>query len=225
MEIPGFQELLERARGGDREAMERVLVLVRPHLERIARDYADPDNTMESASDIVQESWFRAWDRLAQFHGGEDDAETLAMFRAWTSQIVRNCGLKSRRKRRTLKRAAPRGRVARIAGSETRSDAGRGGGAGGVVDPAAATKTPSARLRGEEEAARVRAALDALADSSEREIVRLRFFEGLSLRQIADRLKLSYDQVRDRFHKGMERIGRSLRNMGGASWRSRKEPM
>jgi RNA polymerase sigma factor (sigma-70 family) len=208
MEIPGFQELLERARAGDRDAMERLLVLVRPHLERTAREYADPDNTTESASDIVQESWFRAWDRLAQFHGGEDDAETLAMFRAWIAQIARNCGLKSRRRRRTLKRAAPRGKVARIASSENPSDLGHGGGG---VDPVAATKTPSARLRGEEEAERVRAALDALADSSEREIVRLRFFEGLSLRQICERLELSYDQVRDRFHKGMERIGRVLR--------------
>ena len=40
--------------------------------------------------------------------------------------------------------------------------------------------------------------------------MRLRFIEGLSLRQIAERTGYTYDQVRSRFQKALETIERRL---------------
>ena len=44
----------------------------------------------------------------------------------------------------------------------------------------------------------------------DREIVRLCFFDGLSLRQIAERLQLSYDKVRQRYHRSLKVLEREL---------------
>ena len=45
------------------------------------------------------------------------------------------------------------------------------------------------------------------------EIVRLRFFEGLSLRQVAGRLQLSYDKVRERFRFSVRRLQQYLEEL------------
>jgi RNA polymerase sigma-70 factor, ECF subfamily len=207
MEVGGFQDLLRRARDGDPAAVDRLLVLVRPHLERVSRSCRGGDGAAQSVSDLVQESWMRAWGRLDQFAGGRDDAESLAMFRGWASRIARNVCLQTRRNSRRKKRLCPRGRLVRLGGggSEARwgSSAGR--------HPAALGSTPSAGVAREEEARGVRRALDGLPDPDVREVVRLRFFEGLSLAEIAPRLGLSYDQARDRFHRGMARLGAEIR--------------
>ena len=81
----------------------------------------------------------------------------------------------------------------------------------GGVDPAASGSSPSAGARRKEEAAAVRAALARLSDAEEREVVRLRFFESLSFREVAARLGLTYDQVRERFHVGMQRLEKEMR--------------
>ncbi|MBI3467782.1 MAG: sigma-70 family RNA polymerase sigma factor, partial [Planctomycetes bacterium] len=81
---------------------------------------------------------------------------------------------------------------------------------GSRLEPAGAEPTPSANVRSEEQDQLVRAALDRIPDTTDRQIVQLRFFDGLSLRQIAERLKLGYDQVRERYHRGMQRLEREL---------------
>jgi DNA-directed RNA polymerase specialized sigma24 family protein len=74
MRPDGFAELVERARGGDRQALDALLARVRPWLEELARGRPE-------ASDLAQEAWLRAWQKLDQFHGGPDDAQALALFR------------------------------------------------------------------------------------------------------------------------------------------------
>lgn len=81
---------------------------------------------------------------------------------------------------------------------------------GSAIDPADSELSPSQNVQADEQARRVRDRLARLPDPTDREIVRLRFFEGLSLRQIADRLQLSYDQVRDRYQHSMRRLERDL---------------
>lgn len=76
----GFHDLVRRAQAGDRQAMERLLELVRPHLENLAGGYADPAEPAESTSDLVQSVLVRAWQNIEQFRGGAGDDETFAMF-------------------------------------------------------------------------------------------------------------------------------------------------
>jgi RNA polymerase sigma factor (sigma-70 family) len=48
-------------------------------------------------------------------------------------------------------------------------------------------------------------------DATDREVIRLYFFEGLSLQGIAERLDLTYDMVRDRYRRAIRQLERNLR--------------
>jgi RNA polymerase sigma factor (sigma-70 family) len=76
--------------------------------------------------------------------------------------------------------------------------------------PEAEKETPSAMIQSHEEADMVRSALEKITDPTDREIVHLRFFENLSLRQISARLELTYDKVRERYRVVMSQLEREL---------------
>jgi len=192
-----LDDFLKRARGGDRQAVDQLLAVLRPHLEQLARRYADPDCPGESTADLVQEAALRVWQKLDQFRGGDDAEQTTAMFQEWVKQLVAHLGL-DRQRAHQAQRRGPSQPVLRLEAS------------GGAIDPAASGPTPSANAGLEEQAERIRAALEALPEATDREIVRLCFFDGLSLRQIAERLALSYDKVRERYHRSLKVLEREL---------------
>ena len=205
IESEGFHELLRQARAGDGQAMNWLVAILRPRLEQLARGYADPDRPDESASDLVQEAWLRVWQKLGQFRGAADNEQTAAVFHDWVGQIVRHLGLNRERDRNAQRRRPPQKPV-RLAGGEPSESSSHGGG----IDPAAGTPTPSATIQADEQAQMVRAAIERIPDTTDRTIVRLRFFDCLSLRQIAERLNLSYDKVRDRYQASMRLLEREL---------------
>lgn len=200
-----LQALVGRAKEGSREAMDELLTVLRPHLENLARRYADAAHASESTSDLVQEAWLRAWQKIDQFQGGRDDAETLAMFRAWAGQIVHRLGINAKRDRQAAKRA-PAGRAVLPLSAR------RGGTTGRRrrTSPAAADPSPSACMARSEETRRVQDALAKLDDKLDRDIVRLRVFEGLTLRETASRLGITVDQVRGRFQSALRQLEREL---------------
>ena len=200
----GFEALLRKAQGGDHSDMRELLEFVRPHLQRVAMKYVDDRDAAETVSDLVQESWVLAWDRLDQFVGAETDEDTWTMFLAWSARIVRNAGLQAMRYRGRQKRQAPGDRVRLRTGGESTL-------AGGGIEPRSPDPTASAVARDKEQALQVREALDSIDDVVVKEVVRLCFFDGLSYREIAEVLDLTYDQVRDRFHRGMVKIRSRLR--------------
>jgi RNA polymerase sigma factor (sigma-70 family) len=205
MEHPqGFRDILRRAQAGDQQAFEDVLTILRPWLEQLARGYADAQRPDECASDLAQEARLRVWQKLGQFRGAADDEQTVVMFRAWVGQIVRRVGLNARRDHAARRRKPP-GKLRRLdaAPSSEANQPGR-------VDPPAGGDTPSANAAGAEQIERVREALDRLADATDRAIVRLRFFEGLSLRQIAERLDNNPEKVRLRYHAVLRQLERDL---------------
>jgi RNA polymerase sigma factor (sigma-70 family) len=192
MQPEGFHELVEQARGGDPDALERLLGLMRPWLEDLAGGAPEP-------ADLAQEAWLRAWQRLDQFRGGADDVQTLALFRAWLARIVHRLGLNTLRDRQAQRRRPP--------GSLIPLDASGGEGR----EPEAAGPTPSAHVAAEEEARRVRESLERLKDETDRVILHARFFEGQSLRQIAQQMGRSHEDVRQRYHAALRRLERELR--------------
>lgn len=185
--------------------MNELMAALRPHLERTARELADPNQPGETASDIVQEAGLRAWQGLHQFRGGDSDPQTRALFLAWNAQIVRNVALLAKRARKAQRRKAPQGRLIPIA-------TGSGSGPARDLVPPAVGPTPSAPARAAEQAQSIQAALDSLVDPTVREILRLCFFEGLQFPQIAARTGLTYDQVRERYHAGLRKLERSLKS-------------
>jgi RNA polymerase sigma-70 factor (ECF subfamily) len=195
---PGFHDLLARARAGDRAATDELLALVRPWLEQVARNHAPPPGPDGSTSDIVQEAWLRAWQKLDQFQGAGDEVQALAMFRAWLARIVSRVGLNAVRDAAAAQRSPPGG-LLRLDGVD---------GAAPAEEP-----TPSANVQAEERARLVGEALDRIADPLDRDMVRLRFFEGLSLRQVAERLGCNHETVRQRYHDLMRRLEGELRGL------------
>jgi RNA polymerase sigma factor (sigma-70 family) len=196
----GFNVLLRRAQTGDRQALGALLAALRPYLEKVARRYAASSSASPSVSDLVQDACLRVWRKLDQFQGTDDDGQTLALFRAWVERIVWRLGQNSRRDRKARRRSPAQGLV-RLAEPD---------GAGGTGEPPGREPTPSVNLRRVEQHESVRAALERLPSEPGRVIVRLHFFEGVSLREVARRLSLSYDQVRERYRVSMRFLEREL---------------
>jgi len=205
MQSDGFRDLVRRAQARDRQAMDQLLAAVRPALQHHARPYATLDQPEASASDLVQSACLHAWQKLAQFACGADDAQTLAQFRAWMIRILHRLGLNAVRSRSAQCRQPPGicfllglSRPAEGADREDRAE------------PIAPDATPSSQARTGERTRLLHQALANVPADTDRAIVRLRFFEGQSLRQIAAHLQLSEDKVRERFHFTLRRLEREL---------------
>jgi RNA polymerase sigma-70 factor (ECF subfamily) len=206
--VPGFPDLLARARAGDRAATDELLALIRPWLEQLARSHAHPHGPDGSVSDLVQEAWLRAWQKLDQFQGAADEVQAVAMFRAWLARIVSRLGLNAARDRNASQRAPP-GKLLRLDGLGVTGS----GDSAPALDPSAAGPPPSANAQAEEQARMVHEALARLTDPLDRDIVRLRFFEGVSLRQVAERLGCNHETVRQRYHAILRRLQRDLNGL------------
>ncbi len=199
-----FDDLVRRAQAGDRASLDRLLETFRPQMERIAREYSDPADSVESVSDLIQEAQLRAWQRVAQFRGGANGSQTEPMFQAWIGQIVRTVALNLIEARNRQRRRPPGGGLQRLGGSSESSGA-------GAAEPPGSESTPSAQARKGEEFQIIQQALEKVPDEVGREIVRLRVLEEISFQEIADRLDLTYDQVRERYHATLRKLERHLR--------------
>ncbi len=133
-----FHDLVRRARADDPQAREQLLEAVRPYLAELARDFADPGHPEESVSDLVQDASVRVWQKLGQFQGAGDDQQTLAMFRAWAGQIVRNLGVSAQR-HRNAQRRHPQGKMINLAAPNPQESSSGGEG----IDVAGREASPS----------------------------------------------------------------------------------
>ena len=206
MDSIGFHDLLRKAQGGDKAAMDGVLSILRPQLEPLASRYADPGRPSESTDDLLQQCCLRAWQKIGSFQGGESDAETLSMFRGWMAQILRRLGLNAERDRKIKRRSPPEGFVhasARGPGDSTTS-------AGGVDVPAGDSR-PSEHARTNERRRRIEESLERVPDEGDAAIVRMHFFQGLTLPQIADRTGLNFAEIRRRYRAAMRVLEHDLK--------------
>jgi RNA polymerase sigma factor (sigma-70 family) len=200
MNPSGFRDLVRKAQTGDGQARDELFRLAMPFVERVI--HARPLRTGESISDRRQNVCQRILTKLDQFRGAPeapDDEQTWALFSGWVRQIVFTVGINTDRGRDPQ----PPMRF-RQAGDSTNQ---------GGIDPPITESTPTAHARRNEEAELILAALERLPDPTNREIVRLRFFDGLSLREITERLSLTYDVVRERYRVSMRRLRRELEGL------------
>jgi DNA-directed RNA polymerase specialized sigma24 family protein len=90
MQWNGVHALIDRAKRGDQSAWHELFGMVQPFLLRVAGQLLGPNWPEKSVSDLFQDTWMRAFPKLSEFRGGENDAQTGAAFRAWLAQIMRN---------------------------------------------------------------------------------------------------------------------------------------
>jgi RNA polymerase sigma factor (sigma-70 family) len=103
----------------------------------------------------------------------------------------------------------PSGRLHRLDVSPVGDDTGTWGG----PHPRASGLSPSAHAEADERVELIRAALDKIADEVDHRIVHLCFFEGISLRDVAERLHLNREDVRQRFHTAMRFLEQELEGL------------
>src|SRR5580658_4118429 len=107
LESCGRQGLLLRARAGDREAF---VEMVSPHLETMSRRARRLTGNAADAEDVSQEALLKAWSRLEQFSGKQD--ENADDFRAWLARIagkyVDRCVAPAARRQDAVLTATPR---------------------------------------------------------------------------------------------------------------------
>jgi RNA polymerase sigma factor (sigma-70 family) len=196
----GFRDLVRRAQACDPEAADELFRRVLPF---VARAVAGRHAPGESVSDGVQNVCRRILEKLDQFRGADaaDDEQAWKLFRAWMRQIVRTVILNGWRDDEEP------GKI-----SLTPPD-GSGSNIGSQLDPPAPDHTPSSIAHADERHRMILEALNELPDATDREIVWLRFFDGLSLKEIAPRLGLRYDKVRERFYFSLRRLQHRLEGL------------
>ena len=175
--------LIERARGGDRAAFDR---LVEAHLSRVWNVVWRILRHREDTEDVVQEVFLAAYRALPAFRGE-------AKLSTWLQRIAVTRALNH------IDRAAEKVRRASRSLDEAPgwSDGGTGGGAGAALDPESTAPSPLQALEANELRRRLAECLDRLP-AVWRAVLALRDAEEHSYEEIASMLRIALGTVRSR---------------------------
>jgi len=171
------QQLVERARRGDRAAFGELAEMYRGRLEAIARSRMGREATRElEVADVIQETFARALESLESFQWQGEES-----FLRWLAGTAENFIAKTakRRERRHLLRLEE-----------------------DVVAPA---QSPSKGLRREERFLRLERALEGLPPDY-RDVIRLARIEGLKHEEIANRMNRSHAAVRQLIVRALRKL-------------------
>lgn len=183
------ETLLTAARSGDREALERLLVLEEPRLYAFGlRMCGDP----EDARDVMQDTMLAIAKHIGGFRG-ESSLST------WIFQLARSACIKHRR---------------RPVGAPGAHETVPHEDAVGVADTGA---DPERLALSRELAERLDAALQSLSPAS-REVLVLRDVEGLSAPEVADVLGVTVDAVKSRLHRARKALEEALAKQERKGW-------
>jgi len=190
-----FEEIVAAAQAGSNEEIGRLLDSCRGYLLTIAnQEMAARGQPKVTASDVVQETFLEAHRDFAAFAGSS--AEKL---RGWLRQmLLHNIEDAYRRYAGTAKRRS--GREANLTASATWRT---------LNQLAARDPTPSHAACDRERDAQLEQALASLPDDY-RTVILLRYREGASFEDIADRMGRSVDAVRKLWLRGVKRLQEML---------------
>lgn len=190
------RRLFALAKQGDKEALGSLFDQYRPYLQVLGYRYLDQrlQGRMDPM-DIVQQSFMEAHRDFSDFRG-----EDIASLLAWLRNILRNnIATAHQRHLYTQRRTASR-EVHIMVQSES------GSAPLELADLVPAeTTSPSQRVMRDEAAATLALCLDKLPDTQS-EAIRLRYLEGFSLKQIAERLEKSEMAVAGLLKRGLRTL-------------------
>jgi RNA polymerase sigma-70 factor (ECF subfamily) len=191
-------DLLLKARRGDREALGRLLEAQRATLHRLAVRQLDGRVAVRvDASDIIQQTFLEAHRSFPQFAGR--DARELA---AWLRVILDHKAAGAIRDHALLQKRDVR--------RERSMDDSRAGAAPAKQELDAGISSPSQKAVRREEEERLTLALTSLP-VDQREAVRLRHLEGRALDEIAQRLGRTPAATAGLIKRGMQALRRRMR--------------
>ncbi len=208
MSWTGVHQLIVRAKAGDNAAWSLLHDMVRPFLLKDAQRRLGPTWPQQSASDLTQDTWQRAWRNIESFRGGDDDDQTAALFRAWLRQTLKRVHSNHKRSERAQRRLMPPGTFSMNAPGPGDRSGGRP-----EFEAIAEQSSVSAKLRRDEEKARIEQVLGNLGDPEDRELVSLYFFEGHSVRQIAQDRGVSPHTIGSQLQRILGRMEPDLKDL------------
>jgi len=178
----GLGPLFERSRHGDDAARGELLLCLRAYLKALARSWLGTELARRlDASSIAQESVVRIEAHWADLRG-----QTVPQLLAWARRIAHNVAAD---------------RVRRLGSTPAAADE--------AEDVPAPDAEPLDLLVGEEEAARVAAALEELSPPR-REVIVARLLDGLPFEAVATRMGKQCGAVRVLFMRAVEQLRQIL---------------
>lgn len=194
---PDVDRLLTEAQQGDDDAFGRLLEQYRSYLMLLARlQIGQQLRTKEDPSDVVQDTFLEAHRAFPQFRG-----RTEAELTAWLRQILARVLAKLARKYQTGKRNVDMER--QLNERFNRSSQ--------AMERALASygSSPSQRAHQREQAVVLAIALECLPEDY-RQVLLLRHFEDLGLREIAERMGRTQESVKKLWARAVPRLRRLL---------------
>ena len=184
-------ELVDRAKAGDRAALDELLIAMRPRALAAALKVL---HNRDDAEDAVQDAFLKVWRCLAAFEG-------RASFTTWIHRIVTNASLDLLRKSASRSETAERtdGQDVAITDGEPSNQ-----------------ETPESELCGYEIQMLVRTAVAALP-AAHRQAVELREFEDCSYQEMAEIIQCPVGTVMSRLHHARHKLADDLRAPLGES--------
>lgn len=180
--VSATEELVQRAAGGDADAFSALI----GRYERVALSVAyGVLCNADAAGDVVQEAFLRAWQRLAEL-------KEPAHFATWICGIVRNLAIDVKRRDKRL----------RLAGDSPEPLA-----LAALADPL--SHDPLDDIDRREQRELVARALQSL-DEVTRPAVVLRYYEGLSSKEIGEALGMSPAAVDMRLSRARQQLKKLL---------------
>ena len=193
-----LRELLRGAQEGDAIAIETLVSRFSGLIQRECAKYGIWQHPDWSHSDLLQEIIFRVWTKIGQFKGTEHE-QASAMFDQWVRTTAQSV-LKNLHRSRTAKKRKPEGQIKSI-DEATQNFIGQ-----------RHAQTASSIFATKEEVGRLNVAMDKCLDVECQEILNLRVVEGLSLKEIFQRLSMTYELVRYKFKTSLETLEKGLRS-------------
>jgi len=194
------QQVLNRAKLGDESAKGELLDRFRPYLNVIAQRLLDErlQGRMDYA-DVVQTTFLEATRDFGQFRG--DSVESLL---AWLRNILRNnVSTAHQHHLAAQKRSARKETLIR-----GRSDSGVSS-FGMAENLPSHTSSPSQRMMRDEAAVVLATCLDQIPET-QRDAIRMRYLEGMALKEISDRMQKSEMAVAGLLKRGLRALREAM---------------
>jgi len=194
--------ILALAKQGDESAKGELLNRFRPYLNVIAQRHLD--GRLQSRldyADLVQITFLEATRDFDDFRG-----ETVESLLAWLRHILRNNVSTAHQEHLTAQKRSARKEVTLRVTSES------GGSSLGMQDMIPSeSSSPSQRMMRDEASVVLALCLERIPES-QREAVRMRYLEGMSLKQISERIDKSEMAVAGLLKRGLRALREEMAN-------------
>jgi RNA polymerase sigma-70 factor (ECF subfamily) len=196
------QQVLDRAKNGDENAKGELLNRFRPYLNVIAQRLLDERlQGRLDFSDVVQTTFLEASRDFQSFRG--DSVESLL---AWLRNILRNNVSTAHQQHLAAQKRSARKEITLRVTSES------GGSSLGMADIVPSeSSSPSQRMMRDEASVFLASCMEQIPET-QRDAIRMRYLEGMSLKDISDRMSKSEMAVAGLLKRGLRALREEMLN-------------